>query len=113
MRRARRLANRSLLQENSSEGAREETLRKSFIVVLTAAAGGAGYAGAVTGVGSEPSVSDPSTWRWFVSSVMDHQQRPPPGSAAGVGATGGGGFDQPYQRYTPSGVPEPPSARTP
>jgi hypothetical protein len=83
----------------------EETLRKSFTLVLTAVGVSASYAQGITSVGRDPVVSDPSTWRWQVSSILGNQQRPPSESAL-IEASRTDAFDQRYQRYSVTGLPE-------
>ncbi len=53
----------------------EETMRKSLVLALMAVGGGASYAAAVNTVGAEAQKSDPSTWRWHVSSILDKQRK--------------------------------------
>ncbi len=81
-------------------------MRKSLIVVLTIAGGGVCYAAGLSEVGTDPSVSDPSTWRWQVSSILADQQNASLRPAMTVGAVDASAFSQHYERYTPLGVPE-------
>jgi hypothetical protein len=80
-------------------------MRKSLILFLTAVGGSASYAAGITEVGRDAGVADPSTWRWYVSSILADQQKAI--SPAIVTAADAGSFDQAYQRYSPLGVPEP------
>jgi len=80
-------------------------LRKSLILVLTAVSGGASYAAGITEVG-DFSMSDPSTWRWQVSSILAEQQKSTSRSLEAAGALEPGAFDQQYERYSPLGRPE-------
>ncbi len=88
-------------------GNKEATVRKSLILFLTAVGGGASYAGGITAVGGDFSMSDPSTWRWHVSSILAQQQDSGSRSLRAVGALEAGAFDQRYERYSPLGRPEP------
>jgi len=81
-------------------------LRKSLILVLTAVSGGASYAAGITELGGDFSVSDPSTWRWHVSSILAEQQKSASRSLEADGAAEAGAFDQRYERYSPLGRPE-------
>ncbi len=81
-------------------------MRKSLILVLTIAGGGVCYAAGVSKVGTDASVSDPSTWRWQVSSIIADQQSASARPAMTVGAVDARAFAQHYERYTPLGVPE-------
>jgi hypothetical protein len=89
-------------------GNKEATLRKSLILVLMAVGGGASYAAGITELGSDFSTSDPSTWRWHVSSILAEQQKSASRSLEAVGALETSGFDQRYERYSPLGRPEAP-----
>lgn len=88
-------------------GQREATLRKSLILVLTAVGGSASYAAGISAVGNDAGLTDPSTWRWHVSSILDDQQKSLTQSVASIGDPAPGVFDQRYQRYSPLGLPEP------
>jgi hypothetical protein len=81
-------------------------MRKSLILVLTIAGGSACYAAGVTEVGTDASVSDPSTWRWQVSSILAVQQNAGVRPISAVGAVDASAFAQRYERFTPLGVPE-------
>ena len=50
-------------------------MRKSLVLALMAVGGGASYAAAVSTVGSESQKSDPSTWRWHISSILYEQKK--------------------------------------
>ena len=84
-------------------------MRKSLVLVLMAVGGGASYATGVTEVGVDSTMSDPSTWRWHVSSILDNQKRPPSETVGAIGAREPGAFDQRFQRYSPEGLPEAPN----
>lgn len=88
-------------------------MRKSLVLFLTAVGGSASLAAGVTEVGRDTNVSDPSTWRWHVSSILKNQQMPPSEFAAPIGTTRSDVFDQRYQRYSPLGLPEPPRQSSP
>jgi hypothetical protein len=79
-------------------------MRKSLILVLTAIGGSASYAAGITEVGKDAGVSDPSTWRWHVSSILADQRDSRIESIAAIGTEDA--FDQRYQRYSPLGLPE-------
>ncbi len=81
-------------------------MRKSLIVVLSAIGGGASYAAGVTEVATGPSMDDPSTWRWQVSSILAGQSVRASGPIATVGALDADSIDQRYERYTPLGLPK-------
>jgi hypothetical protein len=81
-------------------------MRKSLILVLIAIGGGASYAAGVTEVATGPSVDDPSTWRWQVSSILAGQSDTAARPIATVGALDVDSFDQRYERYTPLGLPK-------
>lgn len=81
----------------------EETMRKSLVLALMAIGGGASYAAAISTVGSEPQKSDPTTWRFHVSSILDQQRKADPERAAE--ALNPGAFSQRHERYSPLGVP--------
>jgi hypothetical protein len=85
----------------------EETLRKSLILVLLIVGGGASYAASITELGTDPAVTDPSTWRWQVSSILADQDKSAAPSTATFGALDTDAFDQHYERYSPLGLPEP------
>ena len=80
-------------------------MRKSLVLALMAVGGGASYAAAVSTVGSEHQKSDPSTWRWQVSSILDDQKKVAPDALEAVGALDPGVFQR-HERYSPLGVPE-------
>ena len=77
-------------------------MRKSLILVATAIGGGVGYAAGVTEVATGPGMDDPSTWRWHVSSILAAQG----GTASRHAETVAAAFNQRYERYTPSGLPQ-------
>ncbi len=77
-------------------------MRKSLVLVLSIVGGSACYAAGVTEVGTDAAVSDPSTWRWQVTSILADQGS----AAAAIGAVDAEAFAQHYERYTPLGVPE-------
>lgn len=77
-------------------------MRKSLILVATAIGGGVGYAAGVTEVATGPGTGDPSTWRWHVSSILASQGDTASRPAETVAAA----FNQRYERYTPSGLPQ-------
>ena len=78
-------------------------MRKSLILVATAIGGGVGYAAGVTEVATGPSMDDPSTWRWQVSSILAAQND----TATRQAETVADAFSQRYERYTPLGLPQP------
>ena len=82
-------------------------MRKSLVLALMAIGGGASYAAAISTVGSESQKSDPSTWRWHVSSILDEQKKSDPDALQAVGALDRADFNQRHERYSPLGVPEP------
>jgi hypothetical protein len=84
---------------------REETMRKSLILVATAIGGGVGYAAGVSEVATGPGTDDPSTWRWQVSSILAGQNDAR--QVETVGVLDANAFKQRYERYTPLGVPQP------
>jgi hypothetical protein len=77
-------------------------MRKSLILVATAIGGGVSYAAGVTEVATGTSTSDPSTWRWHVSSILAAQSN----TAAQRIETVADAFNQRYERFTPLGVPQ-------
>ena len=80
-------------------------MRKSLILSLIAIGAGASYAAGVAEVATGPSMDDPSTWRWHVSSILAAQSDP--GSRRmEVGVLGAEVFNQRYERYTPLGLPQ-------
>jgi hypothetical protein len=81
-------------------------MRKSLILVLTAIGGSASYAAGITELGKDPSISDPATWRWHVSSILANQQKATAEFVATIGASSAGDSER-YQRYSPLGLPEP------
>jgi hypothetical protein len=81
-------------------------MRKSLILVLTAIGGSASYAAGITELGKDPSISDPATWRWHVSSILANQQKATAEFVATIGASSPGDLER-YQRYSPLGLPEP------
>jgi hypothetical protein len=81
----------------------EETMRKSLILVATAIGGGVGYAAGVTEVATGPSIDDPSTWRWQVSSILAAQNDATTRQTEAIADA----FNQRYERYTPLGLPQP------
>jgi hypothetical protein len=85
---------------------KEETMRRSLILVLIAVGGGASYAAGVTEVATGPAMDDQSTWRWQVSSILADQSDIGSHAVAAVGALDADAFDQRYERYSPLGLPE-------
>ncbi|HEY5205610.1 MAG TPA: hypothetical protein VIJ63_13540 [Roseiarcus sp.] len=81
-------------------------MRKSLILALTAIGGGAGYAAGVTEVATGPSIDNPATWRWHVSSILTAQSDAR-SQRVEVGVLGAEVFNQRYERYTPLGLPQP------
>jgi hypothetical protein len=67
--------------------------------------GGASLAAGISKVGSDPSLSDPSTWRWRVSSILDEQKKSS-ATADLARAVEGSAFVQRHERYSPLGLPE-------
>jgi hypothetical protein len=84
----------------------EETMRKSLILALTAIGGGVGYAAGVSEVATGPSTDDPSTWRWHVSSILSTQGDATSRLTETVGVLDAQAFNQRYERYTPTGLPQ-------
>lgn len=82
-------------------------MRKSLVLVLTAIGGGVSYAAGVTEVATGPSMDDPSTWRWQVSSILAAQSDPTSQRTETVGVLDAEAFNQRYERYTPLGLPQP------
>ena len=80
-------------------------MRKSLVLALMAVGGGASYAAAVSTVGSESQKSDPSTWRWHISSILNEQKKGAPDGFESVGALDPGVFQR-HERYSPLGVPD-------
>ena len=79
-------------------------MRKSLILVLTAIGGGASYAAGVTEVATGPSMDNPSTWRWQITSILTQQNDT--ARIETVGALDADAFNQRYERYTPLGLPQ-------
>lgn len=79
-------------------------MRKSLVLALMAIGGGASYAAAISTVGSETQKSDPTTWRFHVSSILDQQRKADPEATEAVGALDPGAFQR-HERYSPLGVP--------
>ncbi len=80
-------------------------MRKSLVLALMAVGGGASYAAAVSTVGSEFQKSDPSTWRWHVSSILDGQRKLATDGLEAVGSLDPRVFQR-HERYSPLGVPD-------
>jgi hypothetical protein len=87
-------------------------MRKSLILVLTAIGGSASYATGITELGKDPSISDPATWRWHVSSILANQRKATAEFVATIGASSPGDSER-YQRYSPLGLPEPRREKAP
>ena len=88
-------------------------MRKSLILVLTAIGGSASYAAGITELGKDPSISDPATWRWHVSSILaDQRDKATAEFVATIGASSLGDSER-YQRYSPLGLPEPRREKAP
>jgi hypothetical protein len=83
----------------------EETMRKSLILALTAIGSGAAYGAGVTEVATGLNMSDPATWRWHVSSILAAQENAS-ARRIEVGVLGAEAFNQRFERYTPSGLPQ-------
>ncbi len=81
-------------------------MRKSLILALTAIGGGVGYAAGVSEVATGPSTDDPSTWRWHVSSILSAQGDTTSRLMETVGVFDAQAFNQRYERYTPTGLPQ-------
>jgi hypothetical protein len=79
-------------------------MRKSLVLALTALSGGASYAASPTDFGRDPAATDPATWRWHVSSILDDQG--PKAAAAPVQSASALNFQQRYARYSAVGQPE-------
>jgi len=82
-------------------------MRKSLILVLIAIGGGVSYAAGVTEVATGPSIDDPSTWRWQVSSILAQQSLSTSRRSEMVGVMDADVFSQRYERYSPLGLPQP------
>jgi hypothetical protein len=87
-------------------------MRKSLILVLSIIGGSACYAAGITEVGTDPTVTDPATWRWQVTSILADQSDAAMRPIAAVGAVDADAFGQRYERYSPLGVREPPRAKS-
>ena len=87
-------------------------MRKSLILVLTAIGGSASYAAGITELGKDPSISDPATWRWHVSSILANQGKATAEFVATIGASSRDESER-YQRYSPLGLPEPRREKAP
>ena len=81
-------------------------MRKSLILVLIAIGGGASYAAGVTEVATGPSMDDPSTWRWQVTSILAQQSASTSQRSETVGILDADAFNQRYERYNPLGLPQ-------
>jgi len=81
-------------------------MRKSLILGLVAVGGGASYAAGVTAVATGPSVDDPSTWRWQVTSILAQQSASTSRQAETLGVLAADAFNQRYERYDPLGLPQ-------
>jgi hypothetical protein len=81
-------------------------MRKSLILVVTAIGGGASYAAGVTEVATGPSMDEPSTWRWQVTSILAQQSASTSRRAEMLGVLDADEFNQRYERYSPLGLPE-------
>jgi len=79
-------------------------MRKSLVLALMAIGGGASYAAAISTVGSEPQKSDPSTWRFHVSSILDQQRKADPEAIAAARGVDPGAYQR-HERYSPIGEP--------
>jgi hypothetical protein len=82
-------------------------MRKSLIFLATAIGGGVSYAAGVTEVATGPSMDEPSTWRWQISSILASQSDATSRRAEAVGVVDADAFNQRYERYTPLGLPQP------
>jgi hypothetical protein len=81
-------------------------MRKSLILAITAIGGGVGYAAGVSEVATGPTTDDPSTWRWYVSSILFAQSDTSSPRLETDSALGAQAFNQRYERYTPLGLPQ-------
>ena len=81
-------------------------MRKSLVLALVAIGGGASYAAGVTEVATGPSLDNPSTWRWQVSSILAQQSDSTSRRVETVGILDADAFNQRYERYTPLGLPQ-------
>jgi len=81
-------------------------MRKSLILALTAIGSGASYAAGVTEVATGPSMDEPSTWRWQVTSILAQQSASISRRAQMVGVLDADAFNQRYERYDPLGQPQ-------
>jgi hypothetical protein len=80
-------------------------MRRSRVLALMAV-GGASYAATISSVGGEFTKSDPSTWRWQVSSILDEQKKADQQPFEAAGAVDPAAFGQRHGRYTPLGAPD-------
>lgn len=92
-----------MLSKNGGEA--EETMRKSLILALMAASGGASYGATIGSVGEFTQRADPAVWRWNVSSILDlqRQDQSSAGALQEVGALDRSVFQR-HERYSPLGV---------
>jgi hypothetical protein len=81
-------------------------MRKSLVLALTAIGGGASYAAGITEAATGPSMDDPSTWRWQVTSILAQQSDTTSRRTETVGVFDADAFNQRYERYTPLGLPQ-------
>jgi hypothetical protein len=81
-------------------------MRKSLILSLIAIGAGASYAAGVAEVATGPSMDDPSTWRWQVTSILAEQSDTTARRVETVGELDADAFKQRYERYTPLGLPQ-------
>ena len=79
-------------------------MRKSLVLALTALGGGASYAAGAADIGRDPANIDHSTWRWHVSSILEHQGQK--AATAPIQSASALNFQQRYPRYSAAGQPE-------
>jgi hypothetical protein len=77
-------------------------MRKSLVLALMTVGSGASYAAGLSTVGVEFQKSDPSTWRWHVSSILEQQKTASSDAFAAVDP----GIFRRHERYSPLGVPD-------
>lgn len=83
-------------------------MRKSLILALMAASGGASYGATVGSVAEPLQKADPAVWRWSVSSILDSQKKQDPPFVKAfqeVGALDRSVFQR-HERYSPLGLPD-------
>ena len=82
-------------------------MRKSLVLALMAASGGASYGATIGPVGDSVQKVDPAVWRWSVSSILESQKQDPSSGKGfqAVGALESSVFHR-HERYSPLGLPD-------